>query len=68
MKVENLNVRMVTHAVGWQVVNGDVVLSQMLFAVLIKNIVAQVATNAHPEHASKVLMLLSYLRRRMQFR
>jgi hypothetical protein len=35
---------MVVHAVNYQVVNGDVVLYQMLFAVQMVNIVARVDT------------------------
>lgn len=52
-------VLMVTHAVGWQVVPGDVVLYQMLFVVQIVFIVAQMATLARQEDAHEVLILLS---------
>jgi hypothetical protein len=41
VQVVRLNAQMVTHAVNYVVVNGDVVLYQMLFVVQIMNIVAR---------------------------
>ena len=58
----------VTHVVGWQVVNGDVVLTQMLSAVLIKNIVARMEKLAHHQAHAKVLVLLNKSERNLQFR
>ena len=58
----------ITHAVGWQVVNGDVVLYQMLFVVLIKNIVARKEKLVHHQAHAKVLVLLNKSERNPQFR
>ena len=52
-------VLVMTHAVGYKVVTGDVVLSQMLFVVQIVFIVAQMATLARHHNAREILKLLS---------
>ena len=59
---------MVVHAVNYQVVNGDVVLYQMLFAVQMVNIVARVDTPVQEVHASKDFIQLSYSRRNLRSR
>ena len=48
--------QMATHAVDWRVVNGDVVLYQMLFVVQMVFIVARMAAPVHRHHVRKGLI------------
>ena len=61
-------VQMGARAAGWRVVNGDVVLYQMLFVVQMAFIAARMAIRVHHHHAKEDLMKLSSSQNRLQSR
>ena len=63
------SVQLVTRAAGYLVVNGDVVLHQMLFVVLIVYVVAQMAIRVYQvDYAEGDPMSLGFLKQRPQSR